>query len=62
MLYSVILTDEVKAQLRRLPANVRREIGHKLFLLEDHLTGDVQKLRRSKKRIPIACWQLSSAF
>jgi mRNA interferase RelE/StbE len=48
MLYSVILTDEVKAQLRRLPANVRREIGHKRFLLEDHLTGDVQKLRGSK--------------
>jgi mRNA interferase RelE/StbE len=48
MLYSVILTDEVKAQLRRLPANVRREIGHKLFLLEDDLTGDVQKLRGSQ--------------
>jgi mRNA-degrading endonuclease RelE of RelBE toxin-antitoxin system len=49
MRYTVILTDEVKAQLRALPLTTRREIGHKLFLLEDNLSGDVQKLKGSKK-------------
>jgi mRNA interferase RelE/StbE len=48
MRYTVILTDEVKASLRALPLMMRREIGHKLFLLEDDLHGDVQKLKGSK--------------
>jgi mRNA-degrading endonuclease RelE of RelBE toxin-antitoxin system len=39
---------EVKAQLRTLPVAMRREIGHKLFLLEDNLRGDVQKLKGSE--------------
>jgi len=48
MRYTVILTDEVKAQLRALPPAMRREIGHKPFLLKDNLSGDVQKLKGSK--------------
>jgi mRNA interferase RelE/StbE len=48
MRYAVILTEEVKAHLRALPVAKRREIGHKLFLLEDNLSGDVQKLKGSK--------------
>ena len=48
MRYNVILTDEVKATLRTLPSELRREIGHKLFLLEDDLSGDVKKLKGSK--------------
>jgi mRNA interferase RelE/StbE len=48
MQYTVILTDEVKAKLRALPVDLRREIGHRLFLLEDDLTGDVKKLEGSK--------------
>ena len=43
MRYTVILTDEVKAQLHALPLALRREIGHKLFLLEEDLTGNVKK-------------------
>jgi hypothetical protein len=39
MRYIVILTDEVKAQLRALPRAIRREIGHKLLLLGDNLNG-----------------------
>jgi mRNA interferase RelE/StbE len=50
MRYSVILTDEVKAELRALPSALRREVGHKLFLLEDNLGGDVQKLKGSKNQ------------
>jgi len=48
MRYTVILTDEVKARLRALPLTLRREIGHKLFLLEEDLAGDVKKLKGSK--------------
>ena len=48
MRYDVVLTDEVKAALRRLRIAIRREIGHKLFLLEDDLAGDVKKLRGSR--------------
>jgi mRNA-degrading endonuclease RelE of RelBE toxin-antitoxin system len=53
MRYTVILTDEVKAQLRALPRAIRREVGHKLFLFEDNLNGDVHT-EGLKKRIPLA--------
>jgi mRNA interferase RelE/StbE len=48
MRYTVILTDEVKAHLRTLPLALRREIGLKLFLLEEDLAGDVKKLKGSR--------------
>ena len=48
MRYTVILTDEVKAKLRTLPLALRREIGHKLFLLEEDLAGSVKKLKGSR--------------
>ena len=48
MRYNVILTEEVKATLRTLPSELRREIGHKLFLLEDDLGGNVKKLKGSR--------------
>jgi len=48
MRYSVILTDQVKAELRALPLALRRDIGHKLFLLEDDLRGDVKKVKGSR--------------
>ena len=56
MRYTVILTEEVRAQLRALPRAMCREIGHKLFLLEDNLRGDVQKLKgsRSEYRLRMA--------
>ena len=47
MRYAVILTDEVKARLHALPLAVPREIGHKLFLLEEDLAGNVKKLKGS---------------
>ena len=46
--YTVILTDEVKARLHALPLGLRREIGHKLFLLEEDLAGNVKKLKGSR--------------
>ena len=48
MRYTVILTDEVKAGLHALPQALRREIGHKLFLLEEDLSGNVKKLKGSR--------------
>jgi mRNA-degrading endonuclease RelE of RelBE toxin-antitoxin system len=45
--YTVILADEVKAKLRSMPLALRREIGHKLFLLEEDLSGNVKKLKGS---------------
>jgi hypothetical protein len=47
--YTVILTDEVKAKLRTIPLGLRREIDHKLFLLEEDLSGNVKKLKGSVK-------------
>jgi len=47
MNYTVILTDEVKSKLRSMPLSLRREIGHKLFLLEKDLTGNIKKLKGS---------------
>lgn len=48
MHYDVTLTDEVKTALHALPLKVRREIGHKLFLLEEDLGGNVKKLTGSR--------------
>lgn len=48
MRYTVILTDEVKTRLHALPLPLRREIGHKLFLLEEDLAGNVKKLKGSR--------------
>jgi mRNA interferase RelE/StbE len=45
--YTVILTDEVKNKLRSMPFHLRQEIGHKLFLLEEDLHGNVKKLKGS---------------
>ena len=50
MRYTVVLTDEVKAKLRALPLSLRREIGHKLFELEEDLSGSVKKLQGSRNQ------------
>ncbi|MGD0089569.1 MAG: type II toxin-antitoxin system RelE/ParE family toxin [Planctomycetota bacterium] len=48
MNYDIEITDEAKEKLRSMPKEVRRLIGHRIFLLQDDLGGDVQKLRGSK--------------
>jgi len=45
--HTVTLTEEVKTKLHAMPLAVRREIGHKLFLLEEGLSGNVKKLQGS---------------
>jgi mRNA interferase RelE/StbE len=45
--YTVEIIDEAKAKLRAMPKEIRRLIGHKIFLLENDLTGNVKKLKGS---------------
>jgi hypothetical protein len=46
--YEVEIADEATEKLRSMPKEVRRLIGYRVFLLQDNLGGDVQKLRGSK--------------
>jgi mRNA interferase RelE/StbE len=48
MRYRIEFTEDAKKQLRALPPNVRRDIGYKLVLMEEDLTGDVKKLKGFK--------------
>jgi len=48
MAYEMEIKDEAKAKLRALPEGVRREIGHRLHLLQRDFRGDVKKLQGSK--------------
>jgi mRNA interferase RelE/StbE len=49
MRYKVTLTDDVKAQLHALPLAARKEIGYRLFMLEEDLSGNVKKLKGSQR-------------
>ena len=62
MRYTVILTDEVKARLRAMPLALRREIGHKLFLLEEDLAGDVKKLKGSRNEYRLRAGDYRALF
>jgi mRNA interferase RelE/StbE len=42
------IKDEAKIELRKLPDDVRREIGYQLHLLQQDFSGDVKKLKGSK--------------
>jgi mRNA-degrading endonuclease RelE of RelBE toxin-antitoxin system len=48
MAYEMEIKDEVKAKLKALPEDLRREIGYRLHLLQQDLSGDVKKLKGSK--------------
>jgi mRNA interferase RelE/StbE len=50
MRYQVVIPDAMKAQLRAMPESARQEIGYKLFLLQEDLSGDIKKLKESKKQ------------
>ena len=48
MKYGLEIKDEAMAVLRRLPEDVRRDIGYRLHLLQRDFSGDVKKLKGSK--------------
>jgi mRNA interferase RelE/StbE len=60
--YDVVVTDEVKTTLRNLPLAIRREIGHKLFLLEANLSGDVKKLQGSRNEYRLRVREYRALF
>ena len=49
MAYEMEIKDEAKAELRALPDDLRREIGYRLHLLQRDFSGDMKKLKGSKK-------------
>jgi mRNA interferase RelE/StbE len=44
MRYHLFISEEAKHQLRELPAEIRRNIGNRLQLLQEDLAGDIKKL------------------
>jgi mRNA interferase RelE/StbE len=48
MRYEIEIKDVAKAELKKLPEDVRREIGYRLHLLQQEFSGDVKKLKGSK--------------
>jgi mRNA interferase RelE/StbE len=50
MRYPIAIPDTVKAQLRTMTDSARQEIGYKLFLLQEDLSGDIKKLKGSRNQ------------
>jgi mRNA interferase RelE/StbE len=50
MRYHIAIPDTVKAQLRAMADSARQEIGYKLFLLQEDLSGDIKKLKGSRNQ------------
>ena len=48
MPYELENKADAKARLRAFPEDIRREIGHRLHLLQRDFGGDVKKLQGSK--------------
>jgi len=48
--YHIDIPDAAKARLRAMPESARQEIGYRLFLLQEGLSGDVKKLRGSRNQ------------
>ena len=46
--YELDIKDDAKAALRKLPEDVRREIGYRLHLLLEDFSCDVKKLKGSR--------------
>ena len=48
MKFEIEIMDDAKFALRKLPEDVRREIGYRLHLLGQDFSGDVKKLKGSR--------------
>lgn len=60
MRYQLLISDEAREQLRSLPRTIRRNVGHRLDLLQEDLAGDVKKLsaREKKYRLRIGSYRI----
>jgi mRNA interferase RelE/StbE len=47
--YQLAISKAAREQLRQLAQDVRRNIGYRLHLLQQDLTGDVRKLEGQQK-------------
>ncbi len=62
MRYRLFLSEEARDQLRALPPDIRRNIGHRIDQLQTDLTGDVKKLSASegKYRLRVGSFRVLS--
>ena len=44
MAYRLFISEEARGQLRALPEELRRNIGHRLDLLQQEFSGDTKRL------------------
>ena len=58
--YSLLISEEARAQLRALPKPVRRNICQRLDALQKGLSGDVKKLtaREDKYRLRVGTYRI----
>lgn len=50
MIYQLVIHDAALEQLRALPKEIRRNIGHRLDMLQNSFQGDVKKLEGDERR------------
>ncbi len=48
MKYEIEIKEEARIALRKAPEEIRRQIGYRLHLLQDDLSGDIKKLEGSR--------------
>ena len=60
MYYRLEIMEEARRQLRALPREERRKIGHRLDALQVDLAGDVKKLTRTtgEYRLRVGRWRV----
>jgi mRNA interferase RelE/StbE len=42
--YQLVISEEAREQLRALPDDLRRNIGHRIDLMQQEFSGDIKKL------------------
>lgn len=50
MRYELVISDEAREQLRSLPKALRQNIGRRLDLLQEDLTGNIKKLAAQERK------------
>ena len=48
MKYEMEIKNEAVTKLRKLPSEIRREIGYRLYVLQQNFSGDIRKLKGSR--------------
>jgi mRNA interferase RelE/StbE len=58
--YQLAISGPAKEELRQLPRDVRRNIGHRLNQLRENLAGDVKKLegRKNHYRLRVGVYRV----